>query len=293
MQRFGVRVPVGAPDMTNADLVVCIFICAFALHRVTMIYIIFERKPTLNYSDEDVRRIIIKQRRKKRRRKRIVTRLIFLFIIIMVFLICHSLISGKKDTVTAKTRGTIFIDPGHGGGDPGAEANGREEKNDTLSLAKAVKTQLEKKNFKVVMSRTTDKAVDRDKRGEMANNCKADLMISIHRNQSNDTSGKGVEIWIKSTNPASEKLLAENIMKKIEKVGISQNRGVSSGTLVDPTDDYLENSVPTMPSCLIEFGFVSNKKDNKLFDKNKVAYAKAVADGIEKTYAKLYENDDN
>lgn len=247
----------------------------------------------MNYSDEEIRRIIIEQRRKKRRRKRIVMRLVFLLIVIAVFIVSHTLLSDTKEPAQADTHGTIFIDPGHGGGDPGAEADGRKEKNDTLSLAKQVKTQLEKKNFKVVMSRTSDKTVDRDKRGEMANKCNADLMVSIHRNQSNDTTGKGVEIWIKSTDPANEGLLAENIMKKIEKVGISQNRGVNAGTLVDPNDDYSENSVPTMPSCLIEFGFISNKKDNKLFDKNKSAYAKAIADGIEKTYAKIYEKNED
>lgn len=243
----------------------------------------------MNYSDEDIRRIIIEQRRKKRRRKRIAVRLVFLLILIALFFAGRSLLTGTKDTVQADTRGTIFIDAGHGGGDPGAEANGRKEKDDTLSLAKAVRTQLESKNFKVVMSRTSDKDVDRGKRGEMANKCNADLMVSIHRNQSNDTTGQGVEIWIASADTANERLLAENIMKKIEKVGISQNRGVNAGTLADPNDDYLENSVPTMPSCLIEFGFVSNKEDNKLFDKNKTAYAKAVAGGIEKTFAKIYE----
>lgn len=35
-----------------------------------------------------------------------------------------------------------------------------------------------------------------------------------------------------------------------------------------------------MPSCLIELGFISNNKDNELFDANIDNYAKAIANGI-------------
>ena len=35
-----------------------------------------------------------------------------------------------------------------------------------------------------------------------------------------------------------------------------------------------------MPSCLVELGFVSDDKDNKLFDENIDEYAKAIANGI-------------
>ena len=35
-----------------------------------------------------------------------------------------------------------------------------------------------------------------------------------------------------------------------------------------------------MPSCLVELGFISNEKDNELFDENIEIYAKAIADGI-------------
>ena len=35
-----------------------------------------------------------------------------------------------------------------------------------------------------------------------------------------------------------------------------------------------------MTSCLIELGFISNDKDNKLLDENMEEYAKAIAEGI-------------
>lgn len=253
----------------------------------------------MNYSDDEIIKILILRRRRKRRRKKIIRRLILLALIffLMVFLI-FSLIShvvsgdqaSKKPAKSAgavKTRSVIFIDPGHGGNDPGAEYGNRIEKEDTLKLGLALRKTLEKEHFKVVMSRDSDSSVERDKRAEMANESGAVFMISIHRNKAN--TGKGVEIWIPSGDPSPDRLLAENIMQSLEKKGISQNRGVRSGTLVDESDDYPENSGSSMPSCLIEFGFVNNDVDNMQFDTNLNAYAEKMAEAVSKTYSSLYD----
>ena len=50
----------------------------------------------------------------------------------------------------------VFIDPGHGGTDPGAVHNGRQEKDDVLRLALAVGRILEDNGVDVVYSRTED-----------------------------------------------------------------------------------------------------------------------------------------
>src|SRR3954463_268954 len=52
---------------------------------------------------------------------------------------------------------TVVVDAGHGGQDPGAQAFGLKEKNITLSIALALRRQLEETgNYKVVMTRDTD-----------------------------------------------------------------------------------------------------------------------------------------
>ena len=90
--------------------------------------------------------------------------------------------SAEDESKAVKNGGVIFIDPGHGGSDPGAETSKRQEKKDTLKIARLLKEDLEKKGYKVYMSRSTDKDVDRQARGKMANNKNADLFVSIHRN---------------------------------------------------------------------------------------------------------------
>ena len=70
----------------------------------------------------------------------------------------------------------IFIDPGHGGTDPGAVGNGLQEKNLTLQIATRVKNILlaEYNNVSVLMSRTGDTSLSLQERTNQANAWGAD-----------------------------------------------------------------------------------------------------------------------
>lgn len=136
------------------------------------------------------------------------------------------------------------------------------------------------------MTRNSDKKVDLRKRCSIANNKHADLFVSIHRNSS-DTQADGVEIWVKSRDNEKNKVLANNILENLANQEIQTNRGVKEGTMQGTSSDYYVNENTNMPSCLIELGFISNKTDNKLLDKNTKEYAKAIADGIIQTLEDL------
>lgn len=154
----------------------------------------------------------------------------------------------------------------------------RYEKDDTLEMALKVKKELEKQGVRVVMTRNEDEFVTLQNRCKKANWVMADLFISIHRNSSE--SGDGVEVWISSGENEKSSKLASSILEKIDQVGIQTNRGVKTGTSENSEGDYFVNQNTKMPSCLIELGFISNKKDNELWDKNADQYAKAIAEGI-------------
>ena len=77
---------------------------------------------------------------------------------------------------------SIMMDAGHGGRDPGAVYNGRQEKDDTLRLALAVGENLQNNGIDVEYTRTTDVyEIPYDKAIE-ANEAGVELFISIHRN---------------------------------------------------------------------------------------------------------------
>src|SRR5699024_9536664 len=83
----------------------------------------------------------------------------------------------------------IFIDPGDGGSDPGAAANGLEEKNVTLDIALKTRDMRNEQNGreKIKLSRTTDVTLSLAERTNMANNWGANFFMSIHINSSRAT----------------------------------------------------------------------------------------------------------
>ena len=175
----------------------------------------------------------------------------------------------------------VCIDPGHGDTDGGtANAdNTRLEKDDNLRIALLVRKYLEEYGATVVMTRSDDTFVELEERCTIANDAKADMYVSLHRN-SYDGDIRGVEIWVHNKEPKEDTVLAQNIMSRLSEAGISENRGVQYGYVGIPGDNYYVNADTKMPSCLVELGFITDETDNRLFDKNIDAYAKAVAEGI-------------
>ena len=92
---------------------------------------------------------------------------------------------------------SIVIDPGHGGDDVGAKgAQGTQEKNVTLAVARRLKASLEARlGIRVVLTREGDQAVPLDQRAAMANNNKADLFISLHANASVRPAVAGAQVF--------------------------------------------------------------------------------------------------
>jgi N-acetylmuramoyl-L-alanine amidase len=94
----------------------------------------------------------------------------------------------------------IIIDPGHGGKDPGCIGITRKyEKNIVLKIALKLGKLIEKKtNIQVHYTRKTDTLIHLDKRGQIANDKKGNLFISIHCNsvESRDPKINGFEAYI-------------------------------------------------------------------------------------------------
>jgi N-acetylmuramoyl-L-alanine amidase len=176
---------------------------------------------------------------------------------------------------------TVCLDPGHGGKDLGAlSSNGlRREKDDNLAIALAVRELLEPYQVRVLLTREEDEFVSLEKRRDLANRKKANLFLSLHRNSS-DSGGGGVEIWIHSQNPAPDRALAQLILWNLGTAGVQADRGVKTGYRGDKTKDYFVNRETEMPSCLVELGFVTDDRDNALFDENFDKYAQAIAGAV-------------
>lgn len=168
---------------------------------------------------------------------------------------------------------TIMLDAGHGGRDPGAVYNGRQEKDDTLALTLAVGELLQDRGIDVLYTRTSDVYESPYQKAMEANEAGADFFISFHRNSSPEPNTySGVESLV--YNKSGLKLaMAENINEQLETVGF-----VNLGVKERPGLVILRRT--RMPSVLVEVGFINSDIDNMLFDNNFDDIALAIAEGI-------------
>lgn len=91
---------------------------------------------------------------------------------------------------------TVVIDPGHGGKDPGAVANGLHEKDIVLDVAHKLGDYVENRlDLEVVYTRTDDRFIALEERGHFANRVGGDLFISLHVNAFQESSVDGTETY--------------------------------------------------------------------------------------------------
>lgn len=170
----------------------------------------------------------------------------------------------------------VVIDAGHGGANPGAVYNGRQEKDDVLALSLAVGNILEENGVDVYFTRTTDIYESPYQKATEGNQVGADYFVSIHRNSSPyPNQYTGVETLVYNRYGEAARM-AYNINAQLEEVGF-----VNQGVNERPNLVVLNST--QMPAVLIEVGFINNDEDNVLFDERFDDIARAIADGILQT----------
>lgn len=170
----------------------------------------------------------------------------------------------------------VVLDAGHGGVNPGAVYNGRQEKDDVLSLVLTIGNILEQSGIEVYYTRTTDIYEAPFQKATEGNEVGADYFVSIHRNSSpypNQYSGVETLVY----NQYSEAgRLAFNINTQLEQIGF-----INLGVNERPNLVVLNST--QMPAVLVEVGFINTDTDNTLFDERFNDIAQAIADGIIQT----------
>ncbi|WP_157721682.1 N-acetylmuramoyl-L-alanine amidase family protein [Tumebacillus avium] len=179
----------------------------------------------------------------------------------------------------------VVIDPGHGGRDPGAVANGFQEKNLVLQTSLLLRDALQRCGFRVIMTRTTDTLPDPNGtigqdlayRARLANDAKADLFISWHTDAASTAAVNGVAIWIHpSTREGRTQQWASRIVNAIAAATGQNNRGVYYG-------DFQVLRDTAMDAVLVESGFITNAAEaSRMATRD---YQIAAAEGAARGYA--------
>jgi len=152
-------------------------------------------------------------------------------------------------------RGIVVVDPGHGGGDPGAVGNGIQEKDVVLPISQATGRELQRLGYVVYYTRTEDVEIDLAPRVALAEKVGANAFVSIHANSlaSRADQVRGIETFF-APGSRSGRELAELIQAQAVSATGANDRGVKSARF------YVIYKT-TMPSVLVETGFVTNPQE--------------------------------
>ncbi len=210
---------------------------------------------------------------------------------------------GKKPEKSEKSKPLlVVIDPGHGGREHGCTGvSGIKEKDLVLDISLRIRDLLkEVPDIKVIMTREKDVHVPLWDRVDMANRFRADLFISVHANAFVDRKKHGVETFFHSvdasdaearrvasaenaqdrgerTQPPDEVMsilqdmqrtetlrdssrFAHMVQKQLAKALPFRNLGVKQA-------DFVVLRGTKMPSVLLELGFLTNPREDKVLRK--------------------------
>ncbi|HOD93692.1 MAG TPA: N-acetylmuramoyl-L-alanine amidase [Clostridia bacterium] len=176
--------------------------------------------------------------------------------------------------------GSVVIDAGHGGFDPGAVSGSVYESKINLSVAKKVEKILCDKGIKVFMTRNTDEYVGLYERAHIANKIQASLFISIHSNAFANSNLKGIMTLVYPSSDQSNNSSGKTLGMKIHKNLISKTDAIDRG-IIDRPNLVVLNSTK-MPAALVECGFMTNPDELYLLqtDEYQNILAQGIAQGI-------------
>lgn len=238
------------------------------------------------------------------------------FLVLFVFFI-----AGAESLFSQRKIYTVVLDAGHGGRDPGNLGSGFKEKDIALKVTLAVGKILSKnKDIRVVYTRTKDNFVELWKRGDIANDVKADLFVSFHCD-SHTSQAYGLGTFVLGANgnktnleiakrensvillekdykqnydydpnsPASiiglSLLQEENLEQSLQLASLIQTQMVKklkrhNREVKMGNFQVLRETI--MPSVLVELGFLTNKKEGRYLNSRsgQQALAKTAAETI-------------
>jgi N-acetylmuramoyl-L-alanine amidase len=237
------------------------------------------------------------------------------YVFVLSFLLLNATFVGLAQQKDAPVLKTVVIDAGHGGKDPGCHGSSANEKTVCLNMALKLGAEIKKNypNIQVIFTRDKDVFVELNDRANIANKANADLFICIHANSASPAA-YGTETFVLGLHRTeSQQQIAE---RENSTIYLEDDKGAKYKEFEMTPDAiiarqlqlaiYLDRSInfaqklqgefkrigrydrgvkqagflvlykTTMPSVLIETGFLTNSSDEKFLadssGQNKMAH---------------------
>lgn len=187
----------------------------------------------------------------------------------------------------------VRIDPGHGGPDPGAVANGLREADVVLEIARLTAGMVRMGGANVGLTRTRDVGLEPRHRSQALSRPGAHCAVSIHANAavrgdgSSDPAARGHECFVSAFLPESRRLgdcISASLGARVTAIP-PRKPAVKTRLTEDGRDWYYVVRDPVaagIPAVLVEVGFITSPEDAahlaSFWGRFQVAYA--VASGV-------------
>lgn len=207
-----------------------------------------------------------------------------LLFILIVTICTFQFVKAEEPQLLGKV---IYIDPGHGGRDPGAIYKEMKESDINLKISTQLSEELKKQGAKVYLTRIGDydlsennarnhKRNDLTARARIINESNCDMYISIHLNSDHSPTWNGIQIFYTNNNEDNKKI-AEIIKTQLK----------SKRKTAELKNMYLFDKIK-QPGVLIEAGFISNPNDRYRLKQEE--YQKELAKKITKGIIEYFKN---
>lgn len=185
----------------------------------------------------------------------------------------------------------IYLDPGHGGTDPGAIYKEIYESDINLQLVEKLEKTLQSYGAIVFLTRYGDydlavpnalnrKRSDLSRRGNIMNRSLCDMYISIHLNAELSSTWYGAQVFYDDIN-SENKVIAEIMQKALSRTLRTKRK------ITETSEMYLHKRVER-PGVLIEAGFLTNPNERYLLRRD--AYQQKVANTIANGVLQYFQN---
>jgi N-acetylmuramoyl-L-alanine amidase len=211
--------------------------------------------------------------------------IILLFFVVNTFIISETSAYVNDLPLLGKV---IYIDPGHGGRDPGTSYGGLLEKDLNLSISFKLRDELMSKGALVYMTRESD--IDfssrwdiKKKRGDlyrrilMMEKASPNIYLSIHINWYDNPIWRGAGVYYHKINKKNETLA------QVIQAGFKED--LNSKRSIKQTDLYLYSNTK-INGVLLECGYLSNPNERYLLQQD--SYQKEITKSITKSIIKYF-----
>ncbi|MCM1370376.1 MAG: N-acetylmuramoyl-L-alanine amidase [Clostridium sp.] len=206
----------------------------------------------------------------------------YVVFLLIIFLCAFEFVGANSNDLPLLGK-VIYVDPGHGGKDPGAIYKDIYESNINLSISLKLASSLESQGAIVLLTRTGDydlavnNAVNRKRsdlgmRARIINESNCDMYISIHLNSIASSTWRGAQVFYDDVNPKNKDIAI--IMQETLKKELKTSREYK-----ELKDRYMYQRVK-IPGVLIEAGFLSNPSERYLLQED--TYQNRIVNAITK-----------